>query len=275
MSRLLDDKGVISIEACLVLPIVIIILLNFICLTKYLIVCEEIDLTIKTSMIDEQLNEYGKEYVSFSNNVKSKIIKTIKENNMLKNVKNVNVHIEEANDSYDVSIDYDYKDMFLNIKCNSKSAIKKLGEGKSLEEYGFASETYYTEDNIWNLSNIVRGNTISKMLGGNLKTDGSKIDALENNTLKSIVSIDVRKESYSNLFDIYDVIKKDVDKLYNFNEGSVGSINITKSMYDKKQIVIVIPDIELSTYYKNEFLLVRGYCNRKDIQCKFVKIEGK
>ena len=105
-------------------------------------------------------------------------------------------------------------------------------------------------DDVWSMKPLTpegRGYYIDALLGNNLGPRFPVVDKLDGKVLTSIKSLDTSLPSYQTASGIKGVLKKDIDTLKSFKEGSKEGSKVTPSLYNKKVLEIAIPENSLNT----------------------------
>ena len=110
----------------------------------------------------------------------------------------------------------------------------------------YVDDVIYTEDDVWALPAVKRGDYLDKVCGNNLVHNYPVIDKLENRVITSIKSIDTGLKSYQSAGGIYNKIVKDASVLYKFTGKRWAGIPIEPSMYDSKVLQIVLPNTTIT-----------------------------
>lgn len=266
----IDDDGVLSIEASLVLPIYILLLIVFVYLINTVTFNNKI-----LSSITKDLMEYKKEtFESFVNNKNTFLRASDVE--LDKRVYDYKKYVYENNNDLITHYYFTYKMPLIyiqDVKVNKDIISKKFYSGKSITGYGLVSEYIKSDYDVWLLSNINRGKNINTLLEGSDSFDGTSIDKIYNGYLISIVSLDFRKESYNNDYAVLDKIKSDANRLNDFKEGYVNKNYISKSDYNGKMLNIVIPASNFNSSIEKQLSIAKTYCNNKNIQFKITVVE--
>ena len=124
------------------------------------------------------------------------------------------------------------------------AAIPMYGEfDLNIEGTGIAEENI---DDVWSKDNFTRGLEIRKNFGANLPSTYPVIDAYNNGTVTSILSIDTTAPHYSKAASILGKVYGDINELAEF-EGADVRINgeeycINRSDIESRELIIVIPE---------------------------------
>lgn len=250
-----NEKGIISIECSLVLPIYVLLLLVFIYLMNYMTINDSI-------MRDITLELLSKE------NVKTNIYYRAIELDIDKYTQNdMNV--------YNIKYDYKMPLSFIDDIYVDKNVYSKIyKDGYSILDYGLSSEYIVTDYDIWALNNIARGKNVNEILGGFDSFDGSTIDKLYNGYLISLVSLDFRKESYKDDSSIFNKLKNDINILNDFKEGKVSNNYISNEDYKGKILNLIIPSDGYDNNVEKQLILSKNYAKNKNIQFKITIINS-
>lgn len=255
------DDGNLSIETAISFPIFIIVLLTFIYIINMLRLSDNImhDLTI------DVLTNGGYTYECFLNNLPYKI--NLTNNVYSKRFDNFAETHTIENDILNINIEYEYifPAIFLKpYKCEKCIKSKIFAGGIDLLQYDIESKLNLNED-IWSLSNLDRAKVINEIENGYDKFNGTHIDKIINGKLVSIVSMDFRKESYSNRKNISAKLRRDINQLYNFKEGYVNDKYVKANEYEGKIFNLILPTQNYDVEVEKELQIVRNYCNNKKI----------
>lgn len=269
-----NEDGVLSIEASLVLPIYILILLSFL----YLITFMEINDTVLLNTTNEIIrieNDTYKKYKLLENEIL--LNEKIRDDNKYsKRMKKYEIDNYISEDLFRINIKYNFSfpiNYINDISIDKDIEIKSFTCGKSIKEYGLVSEYIKTDYDVWLLGNMSRAKEINNLMDGFDNFDGSKIDKIYNGYLVSIVSLDYRKESYQNDDAILNKLKSDVNYLINFKEGNINGEYVGTGEYHGKIFNLILPSDEFDTNIKNQLMIVKTYCNNNNIQFKTTIIE--
>lgn len=144
-------------------------------------------------------------------------------------------------------------------------------------EYGVESFEGDAEDNesIWDMSNLKRGQEIRKLQGANLPFNFPTIAKFHNGTAVSIKSLNTEEPYYSKPANFEKTINGYINKLGEFEGASCGSVTVHSSQILSKELIIVIPEIELTINQKLITEKCIRHASQKGITLRFVKAYGK
>lgn len=257
-----DECGNVSIESMIVLPVIILIYITFVQLISYFKISD-----IQTyNMVNEMLQNQLDQYESYKNN---KIEYTVLNENK--------AYFATKDTTKTISFEFSLVSNTLGkdtIKYSEEKTVRKFVNGDSVKDYKLASNFINGNENVWELPNIIRAQEISKLLGGTVNFNGNSVDKIVNNKIVSIVSLDTRKDSYSEENKILGKLKVDIDRLISFKEGDVDGKFVSKKDYKDKVLHLVIPETEINSNLEMELLRVRNYCRSKNIELKISSLTG-
>ena len=132
----------------------------------------------------------------------------------------------------------------------------------SFNELKAKVDTVELEHGIWDKGPVIRGAEIDEALGNNL---GYNYPVIDRESEGIITSIDLNCSTYQNGNRLETQIKKDVDKLYNFQGRQWNGINIRAEDITGKQLQLVVPDVELSEVQIGAINNAIDYAENKNI----------
>ncbi len=291
------EEGSISVEAAIIFPLVLFLILGFVSIIQYVSLAEKLDFAVKNTAIELSMDMYIYHRVGaleayqgakseldqlvpiIGEKVDELVVKQYLRKHINTQMDGLGVYAHIQDDVLEIKVSADFKShhqiYFGVIPLEKKTQVRCFTKGDSLKEYGFIKGIHYTDFDVWTFSNLQRGITIGEILGNNLGYTEYGLDILKEGTLTSIVSIDIRKESYQKRDAITNTLRTQINKLSEFSEAKVGEISIAKEDYIRKQIHVVIPVEELDLLQQHEFEKVRNYARSKNIELVVSVIKGK
>lgn len=179
--------------------------------------------------------------------------------------------------SINISVCYEIKFPFLSdilpgvkVKQSASCCIWAGEDGVAAEASGDENAT-----GIWDMTNIKRGREIRKLQGANLPFNFPTVAKFENGTVSSIKSMNIDEEYYQNSANIKLKIIGYINKLEEFNGDTCGTVSISSSDIYKKELLLIIPETELSMSQQNAINECIFLAGRKGIDLNIVKAYGK
>ena len=121
----------------------------------------------------------------------------------------------------------------------------------------------------WDEGPATRGKTIDDMYN-NTGSNYPVIDKFEDGVATSVKSRDLNSKTYQNGSKLESVIKRDVDKLANFDGAKWGDTNIKPGETKSRKLLIVVPDVSLSDAQTKAINNAITYVNRKGVTIEIV-----
>ncbi|OPX46279.1 hypothetical protein CLHUN_00950 [Ruminiclostridium hungatei] len=137
------------------------------------------------------------------------------------------------------------------------------------EENGEAEKT------VWDMSNIKRGQAIRKLQGANLPFNFPTVASFKNGTATSVKSLNIDEPYYKDAVSLEKKISGYVKKLDEFWSGSCGDISINESEILRKELILVIPETELSSDQQNVVDRCVKLAELRGITLNVIKAYGK
>lgn len=261
-----NNEGNLSIEGALVFPIFVLVLLTFNYVMYYISLSDNISKEITFNIIENNSSSY-KEYIYNLPYTFKKL-----EHKNYKRLSNIEDDYQIIGDrlNYNIKYKYDIPLNFIDDYYNEKKIETKLfTHGLSLLDYGINTEYIKSDFDIWSMSNINRAKSISDLTDAFSEFDGSHIDNIYNDQIVSMVSLDFRKDTYSNNHKlIVSKLKNDINELYNFKSGTVNGKNITEDSYKGKIFNLILPTNDYDSLIEKDLMIVKNYAHNKGIQFK-------
>ncbi len=142
-------------------------------------------------------------------------------------------------------------------------------------ENGVGGEIEEAEKTVWDMTNIKRGQAIRKLQGANLPFNFPTVASFNNGTATSIKSLNIDELYYKDAVSLEKKIASYVKKLEEFSGGSCGDVSINQNEMLNKELVLIIPETELS----EEQQIVVDRCiqraEARGIDLKVIKAYGK
>lgn len=136
-------------------------------------------------------------------------------------------------------------------------------------------ETQEKGAGIWNLSNIARGKEIRKLQGANLPFNFPTIAKFQDGKATGIKSLNIDEAYYKNTGNLEKKVMSYVNKLEEFQGGSAGGVTIDKSDISSKELILVIPETDVSPAQQAVIDKCISKARSKGITLKIVKAYGK
>ncbi len=180
--------------------------------------------------------------------------------------------------SVDIVAEYKLKFPFLTqllpeIKITqTASACVWAGEDGVSSLKGDSDEN---EQCVWNLENIKRGREIRRLQGANLPFNFPVISKYENGTAASIKSLNLDETYYHNTTNLQNKLKGYIRKLQEFSGGKSGSVTIDGSQILRKELILVVPETEISATQLQTLNQCIDIAREQGINLKIVKAYGK
>ncbi|MCQ2910558.1 MAG: hypothetical protein MJ244_00060 [Clostridia bacterium] len=261
-----NNEGNLSIEGALVFPVFALVLLTFNYVMYYISLSDNISKEIAFNIIENNSSSY-KEYIYNLPYTFKKL-----EHKNYKRLSNMEDDYQISGDklNYNINYKYDIPLNFIDDYYNEKKIETKLfTHGLSLLDYGINTEYIKNDFDIWSMSNINRAKSISDLTDAFSEFDGSHIDNIYNDQIVSMVSLDFRKDTYSNNHKlIVSKLKNDINELYNFKSGTVNGKNINEDSYKGKIFNLILPTNDYDSLIEKDLMIVKNYAHNKGIQFK-------
>ena len=200
-------------------------------------------------------------------------------------------YLEEANDISKNGTKYEQGKLFAEIVTSivpagggAKAGISGAKVLKNLSRFEtfakmttrtskIANRTVSIGDNVWKKGPAKRGEIIDDALGNNLGRNFPVIDKLENGVITSIKSMDLSAPSYQKSRDIYNKLKRDVDKLDEFKKQEWNNKSIRSNDYSSKRLEIAIPDMEITVEQRKGLEMIKEYTRNKGIETTIIVVK--
>ena len=162
------------------------------------------------------------------------------------------------------------------IKTDNKIIDREFNlYDKSYKKVNTNIECIELDQYIWDDGSVIRGKKIDEALGNNLGYNYPVIDKESEGIITSIKSRNLKCNTYQNGKTLENQIKRDVNKLYNFEGTSWNGINIRYEDICGKQLQLAVPDIELSELQIDALNKAIEYANSKEIDIIITVIKEK
>ncbi len=226
-------KGSITVEALMVLPIVIIIFSCFLYLIAYISVVTTIKNDLHEKILKMAVNDYT---IGFS--LPTIVSLYDKEEKETLHLNYVFCHSETFGNQITLIFDGVFNGYVSTSKIHLTQTIHKFN-GDHLDYY---------DENIWKLDNFTRGEKVEVLFGGNLPRYFPTIDYYDELTGKvlSITSVNTIYETYQTHIGLYERIIKDINKLNRFNGTIFEDISIDFRDITQKELLVVLPTNSLN-----------------------------
>ncbi|MCK5812004.1 MAG: hypothetical protein KAG94_03850 [Clostridiales bacterium] len=226
-------KGSITVEALMVLPIVIIIFSCFLYLIAYISVITTIKNDLHEKVLEMAVYDYA---IGFS-------LPTI-----------VRLYDKEQKDTRHLTYAFCHSETFGNQITlvfdgvfNGYVSTSKIHLSQTIYKFN-GDHLDYDDEFIWELDNFTRGEKVEILFGGNLPRYFPTIDYYDELTGKvlSITSVNTTYETYQNYIGLYERIVKDINKLNSFKGTIFEDISIDYRDITQKELLVVLPTNSLN-----------------------------
>lgn len=254
-----NKKGSITLEAAIIVPVFIYIILSVIFLVKVVYIHEKVEQALYNAA-DEIV------YDNILNRQTGSVLIPIKVYKYLGH-KEDKIFIDLSSSFYNNGI--------INITAKyNLTPPTPISAGPQINVLQRAYVKDWTrlksneneKQNIWDLPPLERGKKIQKIFNRDhdMPHNFPVIAKFNNNTAVSIKSIDLNSKHYKKDYNIERRLKQCINDLYNFDGGKVGNYAIYPYEIHDKKIIVVIPK---GTKIKNITVLnkCRDYANSKKI----------
>ncbi len=129
--------------------------------------------------------------------------------------------------------------------------------------------------NLWDLPNIKRGSEIRKLQGANLPFNFPVIARYESGTVTSIKSLNIDETYYKDSVSLRKKINGYINKLEEFNGDTSGEYSISSTQILRKELVLVIPETEVSMSQQSVINKCIELARSKGITLRVIKAYGK
>lgn len=126
--------------------------------------------------------------------------------------------------------------------------------------------------NLWGKMPFIRGNHIDDLLGNNLGRFFPTVDKLENRNLISIKSHDLTAKSNQGE-KLYDVLKNEINDLYNFKSARRGGVEVTEDDYDIKTLELAFNNVELTSAQSEALQKATDFAQGLGVNIKITIVE--
>lgn len=179
--------------------------------------------------------------------------------------------------SIDISVSYKMKFPFLpsllpGVKIKQTSSIC-IWAGE--DGVGSSEDDQDNDKGVWDMTNLKRGQEIRKLQGANLPFNFPTVAKYENGTVTSIKSLNIDEAYYKDPVNLEKKITSYINKLEDFNGGTLGEVSIRSSDFFRKELLLIIPETELSSSQQNVIDRCIALAGSKGIILKPVKAYGK
>ncbi len=233
LKKHLNTKGVISIEALITLPVLIMVFSIFIFYISYLNVMVQLTEDLSEKTYELSINDY-----KYNSSLPTIIKLYDKDEKKKMNIEYLFCYTNTIGGNITIYLDCVFNGYFKKVKIHLEQQIKKWkGDGIN-----------YGDINVWKLSNYRRGLAIEEIFGGNLPKYFPVIDGYNQLTgeIFLITSIDSSALSYQDLDCFYKRIEKEVKELSDFNGVVFEEYNITSEDISNKKLIVVFPNNSFS-----------------------------
>jgi len=252
LKQYLNIKGIISVEALITVPIIIILFSTFIFYISY----------IKTVLqLTEDLNKKAYEFAVNDYKYHSslpRIVKLYNEQTKRKmNIEYLFCYTNTLGDHITIYVDCIYNGYIKKSKIHLQQQIKKWkGDGIN-----------FSEINVWELSNYKRGIKIEEVFGGNLPRYFPTIDGYNQLTgeILLITSINSTSQSYKTYKNLYKRIIDEVEKLKTFKGTQFETYKISSEDISSRKLIVIFPTNSFSRVQLNVLEDIKRLCENKDI----------
>jgi hypothetical protein len=131
------------------------------------------------------------------------------------------------------------------------------------------------DENIWNLNPFERGEAIHKMMGANLDLNFPTFDIYDPYSQEaiSIISINIKDESYQSGSGLKKKIKQQIDSVNEFSYGKYGSMSISDKDIYSKTVIVVIPIEKLNSHQSKQINDMFRYAEDMGINLEIKKFQ--
>ncbi len=153
---------------------------------------------------------------------------------------NVTFEVNPDKSIIEVSTTYSVLTLAGRYERSIYNIIPVYGKG---DLFLLASEEQKKENDIWSEDNFTRGDYFREEYGGNLPKMFPVIDAYEDGTATSIMSIDLTAPTYADESEILKKIGENIDQLSGFEgaDKNIGGTQYSIGPVTKRQLIVIIP----------------------------------
>lgn len=150
--------------------------------------------------------------------------------------------------SVDIAVSYEMKFPFLSGLLPGVKIRQTASACIWAGEEGVEALTGKDEicQSVWDMTNIKRGLEIRKRQGANLPFNFSTVAKFENGTATSIKSLNIDEPYYKDTVNLEKKVIGYLNKLEEFNGGTCGGVSISSSEISKKEMILVIPETDIT-----------------------------
>lgn len=130
----------------------------------------------------------------------------------------------------------------------------------------YADNVFYSDENIWSESAIIRGNKADVLLGNNLCHNFPIIDKLEGTMVTSIKSIHLSMKTYQTRNGLYNVLAKYIRQLDGFIGKQWNGIEVKAVDYNTKVLQVAVPDFSFTEAQKLALESAKVYASERNIK---------
>lgn len=179
--------------------------------------------------------------------------------------------------SIDISVGYKMRFPFLSgllpgVKIRQTSSVC-IWAGE--EGVGGSGDEEENNKSVWDMTNLKRGQEIRKLQGANLPFNFPTVAKYGNGTVTSIKSLNIEEAYYKDPVNLEKKITSYINKLKEFNGGTCGEVSIRSSDIFRKELLLIIPEIELVSNQQSVIDKCIGLAESRGITLKPVKAYGK
>lgn len=245
-------KGSITVEALMVLPIIIIIFSCFVYLIAYVSVVTTIKNDLHEKILKMAVYDYA---IGFS--LPSIVSLYNMEEKKDLHLSYVFCHSETFGNQITLVFDGVFNGYISKSSIHLSQTIYKFN-GDNLD---------YDNENIWLLNNFTRGKKVETIFGGNLPRYFPTIDYYDELTGKvlSITSVNTTYKTYQTYIGLYERIINDINKLNSFTGIVFEDITIDSRDITQKEILVVLPTNPLNRAQLNAIDDLYGICSQFNI----------
>ncbi len=128
---------------------------------------------------------------------------------------------------------------------------------------------------IWDMPDLKRGREIRKLQGANLPFNFPTVAKFQNGRVTGIKSLNMDEAYYQNPKNLESKIMSYINKLEDFEGGMSGSVSIGANEISGKELVLVIPETQLTSAQQTTVDKCVQAAGRKGIILKVIKAYGR
>jgi hypothetical protein len=245
MKKIINDKGSITLEATLIVPIFLFAIITLIFLLNVVWTHELVEYSIC-----EAAEEITYENIRNENPVnilffKQRVLKYLENSEDNKTIYNgysgIDFSFSQGLEEGLVSLTVRYKVNFPVI--NNFIPDLHMLQRVVFKDWNYTENCEEEQNNIWSLPPLERGKKIQNMYGrdSNMPHNFPVIASIKGGIATSIKSINLNSKTYDKTQNIENRVAGLIDDLYEFSGGRVGSYSISPSDIIRKKLIIVIP----------------------------------